>query len=321
MGGSFKVSDTIDQAAFLRNKDTGLPLTGLTDVKAKIVNPDGSVLAAALTADPVSELPGVYRFTLLPADRTQVGVYKWQLTSALGNFEQPVVGSFLNGILTAGGAVGSEAVTVFVRDSVTLLPITDASVSVYSPFGDGYLLIHLGKTNASGFVVLSGNAEPGLPLDVGTYYVRLVKALASFEAIYEMEVVEGGPNEFVFEGLSLVIPPPVNPELVRIYGNVRDLGLLLRDVDKAELSFQLARPPAKAGDVMIFKLPIRLNPSTGTSGDDGVYFNDDNGDFWIDVVRSILVRVKCQILGLQQDFTSPDQPMAKLIDLIPGAFS
>lgn len=99
MGGSFRATDTALQSVFVRDIDTGDPLIGLTDLVAKVANPDDSVLAPAIPLVAVADLPGVYEFPVLPAQRTQVGLHLWQVTSPTANMDAPLTGGFLSGIL------------------------------------------------------------------------------------------------------------------------------------------------------------------------------------------------------------------------------
>lgn len=321
MSGSFKDTDTVIQGVLLLDEDTRDPISGLTDIVAKILKPDLTVLDAARALTEVAGLSGIYIFASMAGERDQDGVYLWQVSSATGNFEQPVSGKFESGILTAGvSGGGSEAVTVKVIDSITTDPIPDAKCSIFD--STGTVLQRLGITGGDGFVILIGNSSSGFSLDPGDYTVRLSKAMVNFEEEYQITVEEGGGNDFVLEGTVLSIPPPVDPDVVRVYGNIKDLGLMLRDIEQVELRFSVAKAPQKSGDIIITATPFVLNKNTGTAGTDGLYFDTATGDFWIDIVRGVWVQVCCTISSIDDaEFLAPDQATAKLIDLIPSIFT
>jgi len=313
MSGSFKKTDTIEQLVFIRDKDTGNPIAGLTDLTAKIINPDGTVLFASLPLIEVAELSGIYKFSIIPSQREQVGVYPWQVTSPTANMDKPLSGSFMNGIL-AGALAGSELCSILVRDFDTHIPIPDVSVSIFD--SGGIALIATGKTRSDGYFVQTGLSVSGISLDPANYIIRLTKAMASFDPAYLRTVVVGGPNDFILEGRSLAIPPTIDPEMCRIYGNIKDLGLGLMDIDNVEILFGISPAPQHSGDIIITTTQIKLNKNTGISGAGGKYFNLATGDFYVDIARGLRVIVTCVQAGMSKAFTVPDVSSAKLISLI-----
>lgn len=318
MSDSYRPSQTAYGTGLLLDKVTGVPISGLVDVTVKILNPDGTILLPDRECIELANNPGRYRFIVLAAERSQIGKYDWVMTSPAANLERDIDGSFISG--AEADVYGSEAVSVLVRDSITLLGIPDVSFSLYDSLGE--VLWGLGKTNPSGYVVLDGRSVPGFSLDLGNYIIRLTKAMVSFDPEYPIIVTITGPNDFTLEGTSLVIEPPSDPGICRIYGNIKDLGLLLRDIERVELRFSITKAPQKSEDIIVTATALVLNKNTGTGGAEGLYFNTATGEFWIDIARGVWAKVCCSIADLDDaEFKVPDQATASLLSLIPSIFT
>jgi hypothetical protein len=321
MDGLFQSTEVVTQRAALVDKTTGAGITGLEDAVAKVWNPDGTLLLDDLECVELDGSEGLYEFSLEDDERSQAGVYAWEVSSPTANIAKPTVGSFQSGgwIDLIKSPVGLKEVHILVQDSISGDPIPEVRAVIFD--ATGVVLVGSGLTGADGKVTLGGNEAEGWSMAIGTYLVRLVKAGVNFEVSYAASVTADGSNSFTFEGTALTTTLPEDPDVCRISGNMKDLGVRLRDIDNADLAFYISPAPQKSGETIIFESAIRLSKATGTEGTDGVYFDSTTGNFWIDIARGLVVKVESKIAGLEGTFTVPDASTAKLVDLLPDVFN
>ena len=223
MSPIFKSTDTAVGNAVLVDKDTGAGITGLTDVKVKIYNPDGTVLLAALGCTELSGSQGIYGFSLASSQRAQIGIYTWEMSTATGNILKAVPGTFQSGGWVDGikSPVGLNPVHLLVRDRTSHDPLAGVGVTIYD--SSGLTMVANGLTGADGMVALDGNEDEGWSMPLGEYLVRCFKVGANFDLSYDIEVVAGS-NSFTLEGTNIEPIPPPDPELCLIYGWLYEIG-------------------------------------------------------------------------------------------------
>ena len=210
--GNFGTADSIDQYVYVRDRDSGLPVFGIADLVADVRNPDGTLLSGS--PFPLSAIPGItglYKFRILPGQRSQIGYYTWRITSATASIDQPIVGGFVVGFVVSGA--GNRAVTISVKDVDTEGPIPDAQV---------YVRDSTGTTIEAGSAT-NGNGEVVFNLWDGTYRVYISK-LGNYQfTVPETLVVSGDVTE-TYRGHSLTPAPPPDPEMCMIYGWLYEIG-------------------------------------------------------------------------------------------------
>ena len=209
MSGIFKSTDTVVQKASLVDRYTGIGITGLTDVVVKVFNPDGTVLFASLSCAEVSGSHGIYGFTLIASQRTQAGIYSWEMSSPTANILRPSQGTFQNGGWVdqiVGLGSGNRKVTIIVQDISTHDPIPD--VQIFMRDASDTTIEAFGIADSTGSMVFN--------LYDGTYKVYLSKMASYSFAVPETLVVSGDKTE-TYSGQVIIPVPPPDPELCLIY--------------------------------------------------------------------------------------------------------
>jgi hypothetical protein len=196
--------------------------------------------------------------------------------------------------------VGSEAVSILVRDRISHSPIPDVRASIYNPAGDR--LIGYGVTNASGLVVLLGNTEPGLPLDPGVYLVRLAKSLVSFDPTYSITVESGEENDFILKGTEIPVPVPPHPDLCLIHGWLYEINA--NPYANQKFHVNIYQPPrgSKSG-VLLGSGAIKVE-------------TDEEGYFSFYAVRGYMIRIDVPQASLEAAVLVPDQESVWITDLV-----
>jgi len=258
-----------------------------------IYDPEGMalVLGQALIEQ---GLPGEYRFVIPAGSINQLGVFSWVVTVP---GHDAIRGAFkvVKNVLI----MGSQSITILIRDRMTLISIADVNFSLYDSTGD--TLVAYGKSNAGGRVVLLGNVDPGFSLDLGTYIVRLSKALVSFEATHTIHVILGSANNFTLEGTELVIGPPSSLDRCLVYGNLADFGL--RPDPNNRIVISTAKLPRISGDWIL-------------TGKKKVYYSDVLGHFQFEIGQGVTFRISIPEAGIAYIFTTPFQLLLDLKTLI-----
>jgi len=195
--------------------------------------------------------------------------------------------------------VGTEIVSIFVRDRATHDPIADARFYLYDVTNTN--MIGFGKTNTSGKVTLTGNVDAGLTLDPGTYNVRLIKILVNFTPSYMIAVVVGGLNIFILEGTVLTIGPPSGPDKCLIYGDLADFGIVPDPNDR--IVVVTANLPRVSGDWIL-------------TGKKQIYHSNALGHFQFEVGQGIMFKIDIPEAGVSYIFTAPFQSVLDLKTLI-----
>jgi hypothetical protein len=221
--------------------------------------------------------------------------YPEEIIAVERTFSVPVGGK-------SGGTtlVGSESVSILVRERTSLEPISDARASIYDSAGTH--LIGYGVTNASGLLVLLGNVNPGFSLDPGEYIIKLVKSLVSFESSYPMTVVSGGSNNFILEGTEIPAPVPPATDLCLIRGWLYQLNATAYANQKFHVS--IAQPPRGSQSGVVL--------ASGAV----VVKTDVNGYFEFYAVRNYLITIEIPQANLETKVMVPDQDWIWITDLL-----
>jgi len=116
---------------------------------------------------------------------------------------------------------------------------------------------------------------------------------------YDMDTI--GDGQFGYK----IVPYPSDLNLCNVWGKVNDLGLTTENANRVEVVFEAVLPEAAGPDPSIITRPeVVAKPDHLT------------GEFTVALARGAKVRVVCIEAGLDETFTVPDQPTAKLTDLI-----
>lgn len=198
-------------------------------------------------------------------------------------------------IIIAGGS-GVEVVTIELLNSVTSAPLIDALINVYD--AAGVTLITFGRTDSSGQFEFN--------LDEGDYVLRFFSVGVSFDV--ENLTVPSGGGLFTYYGTAIVVSPPADPTLCRLYADLITMsGIAIEDF-KITVTNEFD-PNSDAG----------LRPVENYQE----HFTDAAGHVEIDLVRGLNVRVAFPTTKLTRNIIVPDVPVADLLEILgiaPDAF-
>lgn len=288
--GNFGTADAIDQYVFIRDKDTGLPIAGVTDLTATVKNPNGTTLLDS--PFPLFEVPGVaglYKFTILPSQRSQIGYYAWSVSSPTINADQPIVGGFIASLVMSGA--GNREVTIAVVDQETTGPIAD--VGVYVRDATGTTILAAGTTDGAGQVVLN--------LWDGEYQVYLSK-MGNYRFTVPEDLTVDGDTEVEYQGVSIIPSPPPDPAMCVIYGWLYELNASPYALQKFHVS--IYQPPRGSRTGVLLGSGA-LEVSTDVEG----YFS-----FY--AIRGYMIRIDVPQASLEAAVLVPDQDSIKITDLV-----
>jgi len=261
-------------------------------VYATIKKPDGTITQDyPFTEDP--QFSGIYKLTLDPTILDLEGFYLIKISSESyePQYTQILVKDFAEIKGLGAGIYKVTIKTIFVDNQAG---IPDTFVNILT--SDGEFVVN-GRTDTSGQVIFNLNA--------GSYKVRATNlGIATFD---ETTISVSSDTTISIAGERIVISPPADAGLVRIYGNIRDLNLSLANIDKVQISFKIYPPgiPQFSKEVLIdtFEVFATIDKNTG--------------NFYVDLAKGIRVRVVCREAELYKDFVTPlDKDIVPLKNLI-----
>ena len=271
--------------------EEGNRVSGLS-VYATIKKPDESIIEDYLLVED-THFAGLYVLTLDPSVLDLEGYYLIKI-SVEGYDSQYTEILVKNYVKLEGAGVGIHRVVIKTIFADNQAGISDTFVNVLTPDNE---LVASGRTDTKGEITFNLNA--------GDYIVRASNTgIAVFE---EKSITISGDTTILMEGERIVIPPPADEGLVRIYGNIRDLNLSLANIDKVQISFKIYPPgiPQYSKDVLInsFEVYATIDKKTG--------------NFYVDLAKGVRVRVVCREAELYKDFVTPvDKTIVPLKNLI-----
>jgi hypothetical protein len=188
------------------------------------------------------------------------------------------------------GAGGTRTVTITVNNNHGAT-LGDASVQLWG--SNLTNLVTYGYTDSNGIIVRSVND--------GIYKVKVRKNGYSFEGTYDLTVT--ADVAITYTGETFTPDPPAEITQCRVYGYIVDASAT--EVEGALIQFVLAEIPL-------------VDTSTGSavSVETAKCTTDENGYFYIDLMRNTNFIVIIQQVGLKEVIRTPDEPMINLFELL-----
>lgn len=195
---------------------------------------------------------------------------------------------------------GSEAVTIYAKETSTENPIPEADYEIWDEGNS--IRLHSGGD-------LDNNGNQDFNLNPGDYKVKLRKSFWNFPVVTDLVVPTGGVN-LIIHGERLLPSSPSVPGLTVIYGYT--YGINRRKLPGATISAKLTDPSAFADSLKIAKMT-----NSTVSNSEG-YFELElipNSDYKPTGTQYIFIVTKKEYRW-EQKGTVPDQPSIEFKNIV-----
>ncbi len=257
----------------------------------RIADP-ATTLSLVMTEIDVPNAPGFYTMTITPAVAGDLTVFVNYTGGAVspGFWQWDVFTNDLSDLATLLAAyTGAATATITVEDALAA-PIADVAVDIYAS-DDTTLVVSGLVTNSLGIVTVA--------LNDASYRVHLSKARVTFTTPETLTM--SGATAVTYSGVVAAPGVPVSPSLCTVFGTLTDLagnGLLNTGVRATVISH-----PSLVG-------------GAGVSVETADTFTDATGYFELTVLRTAVVNLEVDAIGLRQQVTIPAAATADFTTLL-----
>ena len=240
-----------------------------------------TTLSLALTEIDVANAPGFYSAVITPAAAGDLVIFARYTGGAVspGYWQFDVFTADLSDLSTLLAAyTGAATATITVEDALAA-PIANVQVDIYAS-DDTTLLVSGLVTNALGIVTVA--------LNDGSYRVHLTKSRVTFTTPETLTM--SGATAVTYSGVVAAAGVPVSPALCTVYGTLTDLA-------------------GNALESTGIRATVVTHPTivsgAGVSVETPETFTDLTGYFELTLLRTAVVNLEIDAIGLRQQVTIP----------------